>query len=193
MNSHLTAIARKALPVPVRWLLSQGMIHGHVLDFGCGKCKEFNDELPVTHPGIFCVDSYDPFYAPELFDTMAFPKMRWDVILCTYVLCTLKEEEQKPILKRIRSLLRPDGVAYITVRNDEPKGGYGVSSKGTFQRKVELPFLYELRKTHQYRIYSDGRDEPAPLAMKSLTAYTGYQDEHRHTVTGSTRTGNRKR
>lgn len=162
MRSHLTAIFRKALPVPVRWLLSQNMIHGNVLDYGCGKCKELNDKYIGGVPGVLSVVNYDPHWHPAPFSPLGqypinYPKHSdwgaYDVVLCTYVLCTVEEREQKPILKRIRSLLRPNGVAYITVRNDEPKQGYGVSSKGTFQRKVELPFLYELRKTYQYRIY----------------------------------------
>jgi hypothetical protein len=34
-NSHLTAITRKALPVPVRWSLQLGnAIQVHVLDYG---------------------------------------------------------------------------------------------------------------------------------------------------------------
>lgn len=162
MNSHLTAIARTALPLPVRWLLSQGMIHGRVLDYGCGKCKSLNDTVLAKHPGVESVCSYDPHWHPASFSPVGqypinYPKHSdwgtYDVILCTYVLCTVEEREQKTILRRVRSLLLPNGVAYITVRNDEPKQGYGISSKGTFQRRVELPFLYELRETHQYRIF----------------------------------------
>jgi hypothetical protein len=162
MNSHLTAISRKKLPVPVRWLLSQGMIHGHVLDYGCGKCKQLNDKYIGGTPGVSSITSYDPHWHPAPFSQpgqypISYPQHSdwgtYDVILCTYVLCTVKEQEEKSILGRIQSLLRPNGVAYITVRNDEPRGGYGVSSKKTFQRKAEISFLYELRKVHQYRIY----------------------------------------
>jgi hypothetical protein len=149
-NSQLTAITRAALPVPVRWMLSQGMVHGHVLDYGCGKCKHLNDTLLATMPLVKSVTSYDPFYHPKL-DTSQ--RGKWDVVLCTYVLCTLPIEEERKILKTIQSLLLPNGVAYISVRNDEPVNGYGVSSKGTFQRKVEIPYLYALRKHSQYKIY----------------------------------------
>ena len=151
-KSHLTAVVRKEHPVPVRWLLNAGMVHGRVLDFGCGKCKQINDWLPAHYPKISSVTSYDPHYYP---DTLVQPSLvtSFDVVLCTYVLCVVKPEEQLDILRSVRNLLNDNGVAYITVRNDKPKWGYGTSTRGTFQRYVELPFLYELRKTRTYRIY----------------------------------------
>ena len=41
------------------------------------------------------------------------------------------------ILDEIKRLLKKDGVAYITVRADVETG---VTSKGTYQRKVKLPY-----------------------------------------------------
>jgi hypothetical protein len=149
----LTAISRKDLPNPVKWLLANRLIHGIVLDYGCGRCKPFNDLLPVQYPEIKSINSYDPYYSPDDIILPHGGEGWYDVVLCTYVLCTLPEKDEKKILKSIKTLIRPNGVAYITVRNDEPKQGYGVSSKGTFQRRVELPYLYEFRKCHQYRIY----------------------------------------
>ena len=154
MNSHLTAINRKALPVPIRWLLAQRMIHGHVLDYGCGKCEPINNVVFPKYPQIKSITNFDPYYAPIQPVQPNYLGEGWyDTILCTYVLCTLPKTDEKRILQGIQKLLRPNGVAYITVRNDEPKGGYGQSSRGTFQRKVEIPYLFELRKCHQYRIY----------------------------------------
>lgn len=155
-NSHRTAIARSALPVPTRWLLSQGMIHGHVLDYGCGKCAEVNARILNTAPGVGSVISYDPFYAPDALERSA--RERFDVVLCNYVLCTLPQTEEPKVLKAIQKHLLPNGVAYISVRNDTPRGGYGESSKGTFQRRVILPYLYQLRECTQYRIYLLTRD-----------------------------------
>lgn len=162
-NSHLTAIARTALPVPVRWLLSQGMIHGHVLDYGCGKCKGLNDTVLVKAPSVKSVDSYDPHHAPDGIKEPNNHEGWYDVILCTYVLCTLPEGPELDILRQIRKNLRKNGIAFVTVRNDEPKKGYGISSRNTFQRRVELPYLYELRKTTQYRIYVLNRDTQLPI------------------------------
>ena len=149
MNSHRTAIARKSLPAPTRWLISKGLITGHVLDFGCGKCKPLNDAILTKLPNVKSVTSYDPHWEP---DTCMIPYF-YDVVLCTYVLCTLPEEAVSNILYRIQLALRPTGVAYITVRNDEPKNGYGISSLGTYQRRVVLDYLLEKRKCALYRTY----------------------------------------
>jgi len=149
-NSHLTAITRRALPVPVRWLLMQGnAIQGRVLDFGCGKCSEINNR---TIGQLHCVTSmtnYDPYYAPIEFSL----KPEFDTILCTYVLCALPESEENRILRLLRHYLALDGMAFISVRNDKPKQGHGVSSRGTFQRWVDLPYLRLLHKNSQARIF----------------------------------------
>jgi SAM-dependent methyltransferase len=149
-NSHLTAITRRTLPVPVRWLLQQGnAIKGHVLDYGCGKCAEINNR---TIARLHCVESmtnYDPHFEPI---DLSF-KSTFDTILCTYVLCTLPESEESQILHTLRHHLRPDGMAFISVRHDKPKQGHGVSSRGTFQRWVELPYLRILHKTSQFRTF----------------------------------------
>lgn len=150
MNSHKTAMVRKALPVPVRWLLSQDMMNGNILDYGCGKCAEINQTM-LRWPKIKSVTSYDPFYEPDALNKSA--RERFDVVLCTYVLCTLIADYEPLVLKAVQSHLLPNGVAYITVRADEPRQGYGPSSNGTFQRKVEMPYLYRLRETSRYRIY----------------------------------------
>ena len=139
-NSHLTAIARKTLPVPTRWLLQHGMLTGSVMDYGCGKCASVNP------PGWF---NYDPYYQPNA----NFGTDRFDTIVCNYVLCTLPNRERMDVLKHIQTLLRLNGVAYISVRNDRPKQGWGISSRGTYQgrvRKLPLPIL---RNVKQYRIY----------------------------------------
>jgi len=141
MNSHKTAIVRKTLPLPTRWLLSQKLTHLPVLDYGCGKCHNVN---PLQW------FNYDPFWFNSDIECL---RGEIQTVVCNYVLCTLPKSEEKKILLDIQSLLTPSGVAYISVRNDKPKGGYGKSSRGTYQRKVTLPYLFQLRKTSQYRIY----------------------------------------
>jgi len=137
-KSYLTAIARNELPKPTRWLMDAGLIRGRVLDFGCGKCYLIN---PIEW------DSYDPnFYTEGIYPP-------YDTIICNYVLCVLPRAERVPVLKRIHEALRSDGKAYITVRNDRPKQGWGTSSRGTYQgrvSKLNLPVIYEC---HGFRIY----------------------------------------
>lgn len=156
-NSHLTAITRRALPVPVRWLLQQGnAIKGHVLDYGCGKCAAINNRTIAQLPVVKSMTNYDPHFEPI---DLSF-KSTFDTILCTYVLCTLPESEESQILHTLRHHLRPDGMAFISVRNDTPQQGHGVSSRGTFQRWVELSFLRNLLTASQCRIYILTKNTP---------------------------------
>jgi len=138
-KSHLTAISRKTLPVPTRWLINNWLITGDVMDYGCGKCASVNPR------GWF---NYDPHYQPNMLTGA-----RYDTIVCNYVLCVLPPEERMNVIKHIQVLLRLNGVAYISVRNDKPQWGWGVSKRGTYQGRVQglpLPLLY---KCHGFRIY----------------------------------------
>ena len=140
-KSHLTAISRKTLPVPTRWLMKAGLMVGTVMDYGCGKCASVNPPKWINH---------DPYYHAIDLDRL---RGSFSTIICVYVLCTLPDAERKPVLADIQSLLTDDGVAYIAVRNDKPKQGWGLSSRGTYQgrvRKIVLPLLY---KNAQFRIY----------------------------------------
>lgn len=143
MNSHKTAIARNSQPVPTRWLLSQDLIRFPVMDYGCGKCYSVN-----PYPWV----NYDPYWYKIDLDCF---RGSFQTVVCNYVLCTLPKSEEKAVLRDVQSLLSCHtlAAAYITVRNDKPRGGYGKSSKGTYQRKVTLPYLPLVRKTTQYRIY----------------------------------------
>ena len=146
IKPHLTAIARKTLPTPTRWLIEQEYIGGHVLDYGCGRCADINMEILGKLPEVQSVTNYDPHYLPVT------PRGYYDVIICNYVLCVVPKEDEKEILLKIQRLLTPTGVAFISVRNDVPNQGHGISSKKTFQRWVELD-LPMLRKTREYRMF----------------------------------------
>lgn len=125
------------------------MKHGHVfdnvhiltLDFGCGKCYAVNPAHWVN---------YDPHHSP--FD-LTVVKDRMDVVICNYVLCTLPEDEHVGVLQEIQSLLKPNGVAFISVRNDRPKNGWGLTSKGTYQGRIEKLPGELIHKNSQFRIY----------------------------------------
>ena len=139
-KSHLTAIGRKTLPRPTRWLLERGLVIGSVMDYGCGKCDKVNP------PSWF---NYDPHYQPNA----NFGSERYDTIICNYVLCVLPPTERLDVLKHIQVLLRLNGVAYISVRNDKPRSGWGVTKRGTYQGRVgdlPLPGIY---RCAGFRIY----------------------------------------
>ena len=147
-KSHLTAISRKTLPLPVRWLVKNFRLVRrnpvNMLDYGCGKCHEINNEYFGQ------CDGYDPYYRPD----GLIKGKRYDYILCTYVLCTIDDHEERlKILKEIKRLLKPDGHAYISVRNDKPKKGWGVTSIGTYQGRVQDLPLTLFQSCSQFRIY----------------------------------------
>ena len=134
-KSHLTAIARTAPSAPLRWLESEGHLKGRVLDFGCGRGSDAD--------WLQC-DRYDPHYHPYL------PTGKYDTVLCTYVFNVLPKEEEYRLLTQILDLLRKDGTAYVSVRNDLKREGY--TSRGTYQRFVDLPYPI-IKKTAGFTIF----------------------------------------
>ena len=135
--SFKTAKKRKDLSSPTRYLDSEGLLKGRVLDYGCGYGYDAS---------FFNFEKYDPYFFPIL------PEGEFDVIMCNYVLNVVFEDEQELILKRLSSFLIFGGNAYITVRRDKDfKEGF--NKMGTYQRNVflDLPILYE--KKNRYCIY----------------------------------------
>jgi len=144
-KSHLTAISRKALPKPTQWLLKHGLVlerpNGlQVLDYGCGKCVSLNPKE---------WDNYDPHFRPW----SCWHKKSYHIIICNYVLCVLPRAQRMPILLDIQRHLKKNGVAYISVRNDKPKQGWGKSSKGTYQGRVQHLLLPTVHECASFRIY----------------------------------------
>lgn len=148
-KSHLTAIARKSLPAPVKCLIKHNPLlnkkRQKVLDFGCGKCKSINP----SH-----WDSYDPHYNPDGIKK----HKKYDTIFCTYVLCVVPKDDRYAILRRIQSLLSRSGKAYISVRNDRPKQGWGFSKRNTYQGRANNLPLEMLWGNSLFRIYVLTRD-----------------------------------
>ncbi len=123
-ESGKTAITRSGPSLPMQMLSKSGKLQGRVLDYGAGKGKDAD---------FYGTDKYDP-NQPD-YNTLDRTE-KWDTITSTYVLNTRTKESEAGILADIRSLLTEDGVAYISVRRDVKKDGN--TSKGTFQRNVEL-------------------------------------------------------
>lgn len=147
-NSYRTAVSRKSLSAPAKYLLDKGFLHGHILDYGCGKgdLKKF---IEVEEGGwIFSVTQYDPYYHPTDLKGLTF-----DTIYCGYVLnCIRLERDRKEVLDKISILLGNNGIAYIAVRRDVDK----LKKKtklGTTQINVNLnlPVIYE--RKNRFAIY----------------------------------------
>jgi 2-polyprenyl-3-methyl-5-hydroxy-6-metoxy-1,4-benzoquinol methylase len=94
------------------------------------------------------MDKFDPHYHPDV----NLKENQYDTILCTYVLNVIDDPEvEKQVLDNILNLLKPNGKAYLSVRRDIKKEGY--TSKGTFQKNVELKLPKLIDKKGSFCIY----------------------------------------
>lgn len=132
-NSHLTAIQRTSISFPARILLEGQALQGKILDFGCGLGKD----VEILESKGFEIEGYDPHYFS------AYPKNKYDTIICIYVLNVLMPHEQRDVLMNVSNLLKPGGKAYFAVRRDITYEGFRVHKlhkKQTYQCLVNLPF-----------------------------------------------------
>ena len=122
-NAYRTAIARKKPSKPVKALEADGRIVGRVLDYGCGKGYD------AYYLG---AESYDPHFQPDMQDGL------FDTVVCNYVLNVIpSEKERSAVVSDIRSRLKSDGRAYISVRAD--KGALnGYTKTGSWQGLIVL-------------------------------------------------------
>lgn len=136
--SYKTAMSRKKLSAPARWLKDNGLItDGHWLDFGSGKGYD-GTELNMT--------LYDPYYSPwDLYEKEG----TFSGVMCNYVLNTLKPNDIDIVQYQIFRMLNLGGIAYITARCGLKRTGK--TSKG-YQYNVilELPIIH---RTSSYIIY----------------------------------------
>jgi len=142
-RAHMSAMSRKSASAPTKYLLSNDLINGTILDYGCGKGK---DAETLEESG-FDVEKYDPVHHPVV------PTGKFDTIICNYVLNVVDEESRNLVLDNIKNLLNDGGVAYISVRNDLKEDV--VKVKGYNQYRVSLPEDdFELiKKTGSFKMY----------------------------------------
>jgi len=144
-NSHKTAITRKTLPLPTRWLLARGLLRGTILDYGCGKCFDLNNLFFVS-------DGYDPYYRKDGIEHYSY-----DVILCNFVLNVIDNAAARQgVIDDIQYLLALGGKAYISVRNDTHKLN-GCTKRGTWQGNV-IPPGKLIHQCASYRMYELGKE-----------------------------------
>ena len=136
MKSHLTAINRKTLSCPAKYLNDHNLLLGECLDYGCGHGGDAN---------LLMIDKYDPYYFPQK------PNHQYDTIICNYVLNVVNPNMVMNIVKAIKSYLRVGGTAYITVRRDIKNEG--ITSKGTEQYNVILDLPIVIEKKNKFCIY----------------------------------------
>lgn len=142
-DSHLTAITRVSPSVPTKYLLSNGLLKGRILDFGCGK----GFDLFWLRDAGFDIDGFDPYYSPNM------PEGKFDTVICNYVLNVLEPYQWEDVIGAIVDKLADNGKAYIAVRRDVKKEGYRRHGKGvTYQVNVALD-LDKVCENSRYCIY----------------------------------------
>lgn len=132
-HPYLTAIKRKELSVPTRYLLQHNLLKGKILDYGCGFGFD-TDELKSKG---FDIVGYDYYYRPD------FPTGKFDTIICNYVLNVLEPYAQSEVLMEVSNLLSPKGFAYFAVRRDLIEEGFrihAIHKEYTYQCNVVLPY-----------------------------------------------------
>ena len=135
-----TAMRRVKPSTPARRLKESGLIRGRTLDYGCGR--GFDAKW-------LRAKRYDPVHQPDL------PKGKFDTVLCTYVLNTITSyAERMEVLRLVRSLLRKDGRAFISVRRDV-RGCRGTSCG--WQGNVDVPGAISLWRNSNYEVYVIGK------------------------------------
>lgn len=140
-KSHLTAVSRKEMSLPLQHIMKKYTIHHKkILDYGCGRGEDVRQLLSRA----IKVEGYDPYYQPER------PAGTFSVVLCTYVLNVLDPRKVDDVIEDVFKYLNKWGVAFFTVRRNIRKEGF--TSKGTQQWMVHLPFEKEL-ETSEFCIY----------------------------------------
>lgn len=122
----------------MKYLNRKGLLHGHILDYGCGHGRDV-EELSMTHH----IVGWDPWWRPNTFPLTT----RYDVVTCIYVLNVVTKEEESEIIRAVRSLLKPGGTAYFAVRRDGGK-------KSPIQREATPPLASLYHERSNFEIYS---------------------------------------
>ncbi len=117
-NAHKTAIARKKLSGPMKWLIAKGYIKkgDSGLDYGCGK------GFDADHLGFA---GFDPHHRPEM------PEGQFDFVTCNYVLNVIEDPQERVNVENIL-IERSTKMTFVAVRNDI-KALNGYTKIGTWQ------------------------------------------------------------
>ena len=127
-KSHLTAIKRKTLSLPMQWLVDNGHIKkgDNGLDYGCGR----GDDADALY-----FAGYDPHHRNVDLNAGGSDKAFFDVVTCNYVLNVIEDKNDRFAVE-CNLIFRARRKAFISVRNDI-KLLNGHTSKGTWQGVVE--------------------------------------------------------
>jgi 2-polyprenyl-3-methyl-5-hydroxy-6-metoxy-1,4-benzoquinol methylase len=147
-----------------------------VLDFGCGS----GYGTRVLKEKFENVDSYDEYpdgYKPEdidvISDIAALPANGYDVITCFEVIEHMDEAAQHKLMDKLKSLLKPQGVLYIsTVRRMDPPP--------TENRRIE--HIRELTYEELLEFCTSRFHNVFTFGQVDQTITTFYKENHYHFV-----------
>ncbi|MCL1947010.1 MAG: class I SAM-dependent methyltransferase [Chitinivibrionia bacterium] len=105
-----------------------------ILDFGCGYGRTLNELYDNGYKNCFGIDFSEkmlergkktyPHLSFEATQKLNYHENTFDaVILLALLTCIISDEEQKKILKKIKKILKPDGIIYINdfLLNDDER------------------------------------------------------------------------
>ena len=148
----LTAIKRKNISAPLRYLLENNYItkSDTILDYGCGHGFDLNH---LKYSGYNTI-GYDKFI--ETYSSSNYNENKYSSILCFYVLNTIDSEEERiDVLKSLSNLVENKGKIYLAVRSEDEfksiknhnftyyKDGV-ITTKNTFQKYFSKENLHNL-------------------------------------------------
>lgn len=174
-----TAKARTKPSGPIQSLFAKGYIRGDTLDYGGGKGADTQwlwEQTFDTTSGLKLIKHFDPNYfwngAQFVEQTNKYKSTtQFDTVTCTYVLNVLFASDRDNVVSHIRSILKPSGKAYITVRADhrqvkgKPFQDGVITTRQTFQRAftakellAAIPGSKLISKTHLFVTVEVGRN-----------------------------------
>ena len=132
------AVKRQTVSFGADWLVDQGLVKGHVLDYGCGF------GFDADH---FGWNAFDPYYRQQM------PEGPFDTIICNHVLNMLTRASRLAAIEDIRTLLKATGIVWLIVPRNIPRSGK-VAMRKRIQNYVQLnlPSVYKDEKLEIYRM-----------------------------------------
>lgn len=116
-------------------LVKLKLLHGDILDFGCGYGLDAKT---------FGWHKYDPFYSPAL------DLDKYDSIVCINVLNVVSTQNKKSILQDVQSLLDEKGHAYFAIPKIAKSKLSGFARRPNNKVELTLPVCYEDAKIRVY-------------------------------------------
>lgn len=157
--SSRTAINRKKPSQPLMISISQGLIKGTVLDYGCGHGADVKYLKSIGYRAY----GYDPNFFP---DRSVLKDNFYDTVLNFYVLNVVFPETRLDILKDIKRVLKSGGIVVVAVRDASERiegmefmDGV-ITAKNTFQKTFTAEELTKLLERFFYDVKIISKSKP---------------------------------